>query len=390
MVLRQRIYDVFICVGLMAATLLLVIFPSESVSAARDGIELCLNIIVPSLFPFFVISSLIVSLGLADRAGRRLSPVMRPLFGVSGAAATALMLGFIGGYPVGARTAAALFTSGSITKTEAGRLLSFCNNAGPAFILGVVGAGVFGSGRVGLFLYLIHIMSSVTIGILFRNWGKHTPSKDKAFPEKAPRFSLKRTPFPAAFVDSVKSSFMSTLGICGFVIFFTVVIKLLFCTGVMSALSGLMGSVLSPLGFDELWSRRLLTGIIELSSGVWSIKGADSFSGSLAMAAFMLGWAGISVHCQTLSVLSGSGLKVKTYMIGKLLHAIISALLAYGLSRIFAFVKPAAAYIAGTSDQIAIIRPAGILAASLTAAAVILAFFVLSAKTAGKRQSKNI
>ncbi len=93
---------------------------------------------------------------------------MRPLFHVSGACASAFALGFIGGYPVGAKTAISLYENGMCTKTEAERLLAFCNNSGPAFILGVVGAGVFASSRVGVLLYLAHAAASICIGILFR------------------------------------------------------------------------------------------------------------------------------------------------------------------------------------------------------------------------------
>ncbi len=385
MVLRQRLYDVLICLGLTAAILSLVVFPSESVSAAKAGIDLCLKIIVPSLFPFFVISSLIINLGLADRAGRILAPVMRPLFGVGGAASSALVLGFLGGYPVGARTAAALYSDGTITKTEAERLLSFCNNSGPAFILGVVGAGVFGSSRAGLFLYSVHILVSVAIGFMFRQWGEYKPY-DKHVCHKP----HKREPFASAFVESVKSSFMSSIGICGFVIFFTVVVRLLYCAGVIPFISNTIYSVLSPLGIDKAWGERLFTGIIELSSGVWSLKEAGSLPGSIVMASFMLGWAGISIHCQTLSILSESGLKSNTYVIGKLLHGIISALLTYILSQIFLFESPAAFFFSELPESARPIRPGIIFAVSIISAAVIFAFFVLSTKNTGKRKPKNI
>ena len=138
--------------GLLGLTLLicaaaLVAAPKEAIAGAKDGLALCFNVIVPSLFPFFVLSSLVVDLGLAAYLGRAMEGLMRPLFRVSGSCAAAVALGFIGGYPVGARTALQLYQQGLCSKTEAERLLAFCNNSGPAFILGVVGAGVFGDGR---------------------------------------------------------------------------------------------------------------------------------------------------------------------------------------------------------------------------------------------------
>jgi nucleoside recognition membrane protein YjiH len=114
-------------------------FPTQTVDGAREGLALCLDIIVPSLFPFFVLSALLIELGLADCLGRALERVMRPVFNLPGICGTAVVLGFLGGYPVGARTAIALYKKGLSSRSETERLLSFCNNSGPAFILGAGG-----------------------------------------------------------------------------------------------------------------------------------------------------------------------------------------------------------------------------------------------------------
>ncbi|MFR4562546.1 MAG: nucleoside recognition domain-containing protein [Flavonifractor plautii] len=143
---KQHIRDLCLALGLLCAALALVLWPGEAMSAMKDGLSLCGNVILPSLFPFFVLSSLVVELGMSRCLGRLFQPVMAPLFRVNGACASAVALGFIGGYPVGARTAIALYESGQCSRTEAERLLAFCNNSGPAFILGVVGTGVFGTG----------------------------------------------------------------------------------------------------------------------------------------------------------------------------------------------------------------------------------------------------
>ena len=165
---RQRYRDILLGLGLLLAAGALVLWPSQAMEAARTGLALCGNVIIPSLFPFFVLSSLVVELGMSRYLGRLLQPVMAPLFRVNGSCAAALALGVVGGYPVGARTAISLYQNGQCSRTEAERLLAFCNNCGPAFILGVVGTGIFGSGRAGLLLYLGHIAASLLVGLLFR------------------------------------------------------------------------------------------------------------------------------------------------------------------------------------------------------------------------------
>jgi len=386
----QKIYDLIVSVGLLCAIASLVLFPQESVQAARDGLTLCANVIIPSLFPFFVLSALIMNLGLVRYLGRAFSPLMRPLFNVGGECAAALVLGFVGGYPVGAKTALSLYENGSCTKGEAERLLAFCNNSGPAFILGVVGAGIFNSSKIGLMLYLAHFLASVMVGILFRNWGKPAGGV-----RKRPRESFTAVRFSTAFVEAVKSSVQSTLSICGFVVFFTVVIRLLFLSGAIPALAGFLGIIFSRLGFDAKWAEGLLTGIIELSSGVWSLKGASGqIRSAVAMAAFMLGWAGISVHFQSLSFIGGSGLSVRSYILGKLLHGGISAGLVFFLTRLFPLDAPVASYLAEQVTSLASLDfSKALLISALTAAAVWILFAVVSlfsAKKAGNRPARRV
>lgn len=308
--------------GLLCLAAALLLWPSEVSHSVREGLGICGNVLIPSLFPFFVLSSLVVELGLAQYLGRLLQPVMGPLFRVNGCCAGALVLGWIGGYPVGARTAIALYESGQCGKTEAERLLAFCNNAGPAFILGVVGTGVFGSGRVGAALYLVHILASVLVGVVFRFYK----------PERAPRrvgsaIHIQAVPFPLALTRSVTSSAASLLNLCAFVLFFAVLLRCLVLSQLLPTLSGLLALLFSPLGVTQPGAQKLLTGVLELSSGVLSLTGDAPLPRSLALAAFLMGWAGLSVHCQVLSFLGDSGLSVRPYFCGKLLHGLLSALL---------------------------------------------------------------
>ena len=381
---RQGVRDLFLGLALLCATLSLMLYPQDSMSAAREGLKLCYNVIIPSLFPFFVLSALVVDLGLAGYIGRALEGLMRPLFNVPGACASAFVLGFVGGYPVGARTALSLYQKGMCTKTEAERLLSFCNNSGPAFILGVVGAGVFASSRVGVLLSLAHAAASICVGLFFRFYRRGKKGREARV---SPKFEAER--FTTAFTGAVKNSFLSTLNICAFVVFFTVVIRLLFLSGALPALARLLGVLLSPLGFTQEWAERLLTGAIELSSGVWTLSGAGGMAGRMSLAAFMLGWAGLSVHCQVLSFLGGSGLSVRTYIAGKFLHGGLAALFTALLVRLFPLKEPVAAYLAEQVEGIAGIDFSTALTISTTAAWVMWLLFFGAAAAAVRKTSRK-
>jgi sporulation integral membrane protein YlbJ len=292
---------------------------------------------------------------------------MRPLFRVSGTCAAAVAMGFVGGYPVGARTALQLYQQGQCSKTEAERLLSFCNNSGPAFILGVVGAGVFGSGRVGLLLYLTHAAASLLVGILFRFYG----GKEEQKKATAPRPAIQTVRAATAFTGAVVKALQSTLNICAFVVFFSVVLRLLSTYGVLAGAA----HFLALFGVGEEWARRLVAGLLELSSGVSSLAGTGQEG--VSMAAFMLGWAGLSVHCQVLSFLGDSGLSVRTYLAGKLCHGLIAAALTWAVTRLFPLSAPVSAYLAEQAESIAALDLSTALSVSLVTAFALWAATVL-------------
>lgn len=294
--MRRRILPTLGLLGVMA---LLLICSADAAQAVRDALALCAQSVIPALFPFFVVSSLFIDLGCAAVLGRSLAPIMRRLFGVSGAGGTAFLLGIIGGYPVGGRTAGELYRSGQCEREECERLLAFCNNAGPSFILGIAGLGCFGSVRVGAWLYLIHVGAAVMVGLLFRSTSRQMGRPEKT---ETPRWA-------DALIEAVRGGAMSMVNICAFVVFFLVILRL------FSRFTGIQhGAIL---------------GIVEMTNGI--LRLANDRRGFI-WAAGLLGWGGLSVHCQTAAVLSGSGLSLKRYFIGKALQAAISMAAAWPVS----------------------------------------------------------
>ncbi len=382
---RPKFRDGVFYLGVLLLLLALVLFPQEAVSAAKNGVELSINVILPSLFPFFVLSTLCVELGLLQHLGALLERLMYPLFRVSGSCAGAFLLGIVGGYPVGERTAIELYQNGQCTKTEAERLLSFCNNSGPAFILGVVGAGIFSSSTAGLWLYGTHVAASILVGLLFRFYGGKDIMKPHATMQQTNNRSLSE-----AFTYSVKSAFYGTLNICGFVIFFTVLIRMLFLTGVITKLAALIAWLLRDLGLRPEWVESLLSGAIEMTSGVWSLRDvAGTLGDRLCMAAFILGWAGLSVHCQVLSFIGSTGLSTRTYFFGKLLHGVFSAGILWCLSTALGWRTPVAAYLATQVEVIARLDFHRALSGSLVAALAVWIILILISLKSQQRNSRN-
>lgn len=298
-----------------AAFLTLLLHADAGLAGAKSGVTVCLQTIFPALFPYFVLAGLLSRLGVPALLARRLTPLMSRLFRVSGAGATAFVLGLSGGYPLGAATIAALYRQGDITPAEGRRLLCFCNNSGPAFILGAVGTGLFGSTALGLLLYASHAAAAVLSGLLLARRGGAAPCIKRTAPAGA-------LPFSRALPEAVSGAVLALGKICGFTVFFSVVRDVLFTLPLFRMLP-LYLHQLCGLELQQL--RALLTGFLELGSGVASLSGVPATAANAALAAFLLGWGGLSVHCQTAAVLSGTQIKTALHTAGRLLSGGISA-----------------------------------------------------------------
>ena len=286
----------------LALSGVLVLFLAEAGfvrAAAAEALSLCAGSVIPALFPFLVVSSLLLSLGLGELLSPMLAGLMEPLFRVDGVGSSALLLGLVGGYPIGAKTAADLYRGGRLSRPEAERLLAFCNNSNPVFLISVLGVGVFGSVRAGVWLWLIHLLSALLTGLLFRNHGG--PARRQAGGTAA----FQAVSLFAAFVAAVRESLSGMLSVCAFVTFFYVLVRPL------ASLGGWLGPVL--VGLTELFS---LTPLLR----------PDRFGFILASA--MAGWGGLSVLCQTAAVLEGSGLRLQSCAAGKAVQGLLAGLLA--------------------------------------------------------------
>ena len=286
--------------AVLAAAALLLLRPEAASQAVGDGLALCASTVIPALFPFFAVVSLLLQLGLAGSLQGLCAPFMRPVFHLRGVCALPLLTGLLGGYPSGARTAADLCRQGLLTRREAELLLGFCDNCGPGFLLGYVGAGILGSARAGAYLFLIHVCSALLVGMfLCRLCG------DRGSALLGSSLPARVIPFPQALTAAVSGALASTLSICAFVVLFRVL------------------AALPPVRLPAP-----LLGVLEMVTGTAAL--APGRAGFIA-AAVMVGWGGLSVHCQAMAVAAPAELSFRWHWIGKALQAALSGLLAAAL-----------------------------------------------------------
>lgn len=281
--------------------------PQIAIDKIKEGLFLCAATVIPSLFPFMVISELMISSGVGNLLGRYLQRPMSSLFGISGNGACALILGMLCGFPVGTKCAVSLYDKGEISKEECERLLSFCNIPSISFTVNIVGQRIFGDPSIGWLFYFVLVASSLALGMITtrKSEGLSLSRKARCAPRQA---------FGAScFVRAVEDSARSTLTVCAYVVFF-------------SSLVGVLDVVLTAFNMP-LILKTLICGALEMTNGAVACEAFESPLMRGALCALFVGWSGISVHFQMLSVCDGKELRLGKYIVNKLLQGIICSLI---------------------------------------------------------------
>ena len=283
--------------GLFSALgmLMMILDSKTGIYGASEGLRLCIQVLIPSLFPFIFLSILLTG----SLSGRKIS-VLQPLgrlCGIPKGAEVLFLTGILGGYPTGAQAVAHAWETGCISKRQAGRMLGFCNNAGPSFLFGII-ASQFSSKATVWALWLIHILSAVFAGMILPNKSQGQVSMDTSTPITLPQ--------------AAKKALVSMAQICGWVI----LSKVMLC-------------------FLERWIlwlfpnsvQMLFTGILELANGSWALNEISKEGLRFIICCGILSFGGLCVMMQTVSVTGKLGLGM--YLPGKLLQTGIALVMGY-------------------------------------------------------------
>ena len=332
----------FISLLFLLFTLSILIFSNSNLSAVKSGINLWATSVVPSLFPFFVATELLMHTNIVYHIGNILNRFMKPLFNIRGEGAFAFIMGIISGYPIGAKIATNFRKENICTKEECERLLSFTNNSGPLFIIGSVGILLYRNTMIGILLFITHLLASLSVGIIFRFWKK---AKDcDSHPSTSKTYANTKT--PASFSnlgeilsESIVSSIKSILVIGGFVVIFSSIISILKSSGITHMIEITATPFFNFIHISPSFIEPIFTGFFEITNGISSISNiaCKKISINILITAFLLGFGGISVMLQVLSITSKSDLSIKPYIYGKLLHGIIAVLYTFILMNLFPF-----------------------------------------------------
>ena len=272
--------------------------PALASQSVKKALDMCAHGIIPSLFPFTAAVSIINNSGLSDSAARIIGRPIGIIFGIPRTAASAMLLGIVGGFPIGAICVRELYKSGTITKDDAERLLGLTGCAGPAFCISAVGMTFFESTAFGGVLYISQIISVFIISLFGRSKSRRITHLHL----------LKKSESVSHIIaKSISDSGTTMLKVCSFAVFFSVLGDVI-CAVFESRLGSLFCTVSMA--------------VTELSSAAVHCAELGGTLGKL-LCAFAVGFSGMSVHMQISSVISDCDLNMKRYYVTKLASGLV-------------------------------------------------------------------
>ncbi len=301
-----RIKEIIKFIICICFAFLLITMPQLSLSGVAEGLALCSRAIVPSIFPFMVLSKYIIYSGYALKLSKIIGEPCHKLPGFPGEAAAALVLGIAGGYPIGAASICDMVKSGQLSKNSGELMLPYCNNASPLFVIGTVGSVFLNNKSAGVVIYIIHILSSLICAFVYR----------KSFaPHFKPQTGTAAPPCRTPFITAVSDAAYGTVNICAYILFFSVVNK-----------------AVAIVPFKSDLTQSILYGFFEISNGAQSIACLSLnpvFKYALICA--ILSFSGLCVYLQVSASVKDASLSLKPYLKGKLLCSVLSFILAYAV-----------------------------------------------------------
>lgn len=302
--MKSRLWQRLLC---LCGIALFLSFPRQSAEGIREGLRLSGAVLIPSLFPVSVLSCVLA--GSASGSGSRLGSAFESVFRLPRVCLTVYLLGFLGGYPLGAQLTANLYADRQLSEREALRFSSFCNHPGPAFLIGTVGVGVFGSASIGMRLWIVQILASLSAALLLSVPGAACAQNRTDF---TPAPGSAAVSLPAA----ISSCSASMLRLAGSVCFFRALLR---CFETVLPIR-----TLPPLPLT------VLSGLAELSGGVLRL-GAFPAESAFLLAAALSAFGGFCVHLQALAAFSAARLSAGPYLRGKCLETALALLYAFAL-----------------------------------------------------------
>ncbi len=328
----------------------IVIKPALCISSIYSGLAVWAKCVLPSLLPFMFFTKLLTNLNFISKITSSFYKLNRILYKAPKISGYIFLISIISGYPVGAKMISEYYKMGLITKKEANKLSTFCSTSGPLFIIGSVGTAMLGSAKLGYILFLSHLLGSILNGIIYRNvfietktnksnlnnftnnintypnnnrnekpnyYNKNNTSGEKLASKKNAENMLAK---------SMNDSILSVLLVGGYISIAFLVIDIFNSLNLFYPIN----FVLSKLGLPNDLISSLTSGVLEVSKGCLNLANVELDKIIiLPVASFLIGFGGICVLLQATTFLKDAKINLKFYILQKITHGILSAIVCF-------------------------------------------------------------
>ena len=307
--MKKKLYSFTIIITLLIAIINIFLNSNTLNQTITFSSNLFLKNIMPSLFPMFIISSILVEIDIPKVLGNIFKKPMNILFKTKGEGAFIFFMSMITGFPSTAKYINDLLNKKQIDTKDAQKILMFSFFSNPLFIVNTVGIMFLKNQKIGIMLLISHILGNIIIGIIFKNY-----NQTKSIPNtkinnlKYLNTKINNTNLFTTLITSIKTSIETLINIFGIITFFLIIINILFKT---------KNIITIPL-----------IGILEMTSGLkyLSISNID-YNIKVLLSMFLISFGGFSVHFQIMSILHKKKVKYLPFLISRIIHGIISVLI---------------------------------------------------------------
>ena len=308
--MKEKIFNTLVVVITLFVFFELLIKKQLVYASVIYALRLWINNLIPVLFPFFIISDILINYNITIYIPKIIKNFCKYLFNISDNMLTILLLSMLSGFPSNARNTRTLYDKEMISLDEANHILIFSHFANPVFILTTIGVFFFNNKKLGIIILISHYLSNIILGIIFRN--KKGFISDKNI--KAIKIN-----FGIVFINSIKRAIDTILLICGILVVFMLASEI--CLSVINV---------------NIYNQMIIKGIFEITIGIDALSKlnlAIAYKGVLA--SMFLAFGGISVHVQVLSQIAETDIKYSYFFMGRMYQMIISGILTYILLMMF-------------------------------------------------------
>ncbi len=298
---------------------MIVLNPEKYSNSCLTGLKLWIYSVLPSLLPFFFLTTLLTKTGTLLTFSEKLSPISKFLFKQKGISFYAFIMSILSGYPIGSRIVYDLYSQKVISRSESEKLSVLASTSGVIFIIGVVGINMFKSKLYGTIIYLIHVLSAVLVGVIFRNHGNFKNNDN---------FKINLN-VDNLLYESVYNSVISSLIVGGFISVFYVFTDVLLSNNLLFPLEFIFYKSFYFLGGNKEVVRAFSVGLIECTRGCKELSNLNVTPLTLSLSGALISFSGLSIIMQSLAFLQKAQVNSLFFIKGKLLQTLITFILLY-------------------------------------------------------------